>query len=79
MSISLAVVDEVRRRYQQRYIPGQRLYLTSAEPERWASIIVNNNDPMRPVIEECHPTRRCSILQESDVRRRKSAHNQRLA
>lgn len=44
-------VDEVRQRYQERYVPGQRLYLASAEPERFASIVVDNNDPERPHVE----------------------------
>lgn len=43
-------IHEVRRRYRQRYIPGQQLYLTSVEPERWASLVINNNDPKRPAI-----------------------------
>jgi uridine kinase len=44
-------VEGVRRRYQERYIPGQQLYLTAVQPERSASIIVNNDDPSRPTIE----------------------------
>jgi len=44
-------LEEVRQRYRQRYIPGQELYLRTAQPERWASVIVDNNDPMRPSIE----------------------------
>jgi uridine kinase len=46
----LGGVDEVRRRYQERYVPGQRLYLSSAEPERRASVVVDNNEPARPRI-----------------------------
>lgn len=42
-------VEEVRRRYHERYIPGQRIYLTTVEPERWASIVIDNNDPARPI------------------------------
>ena len=44
-------IEEVHRRYQERYVPGQQLYLSSVQPERWASIIVNNNDPLRPTVE----------------------------
>jgi uridine kinase len=44
-------VEEVRNRYRRRYIPGQQLYFRTAQPERWASVIVDNNDPMRPRIE----------------------------
>lgn len=43
-------VEEVQRRYRERYVPGQRLYLAEAEPERWASTVVDNNDPLRPVV-----------------------------
>jgi uridine kinase len=44
-------LEEVRSRYQERYVPGQQLYLSSVQPERWASIVVNNNDPLRPIVE----------------------------
>jgi uridine kinase len=43
-------VEEVRRRYRERYIPGQQLYLASAQPERWASIVIDNDDPQRAAI-----------------------------
>ena len=43
-------LEELRRRYQERYVPGQRLYLAEAQPERWASIVVDNNDPLRPFV-----------------------------
>ena len=42
-------IDEVRRRYHERYIPGQRLYLAAVQPERYASMVIDNNDPARPV------------------------------
>jgi uridine kinase len=38
--------EAVRRRYQTRYVPGQRLYLTAA-----ATMVVNNDDPLQPVLE----------------------------
>jgi len=44
-------VEEVRRRYRERYVPGQRLYLSVAQPERWASIILDNDDPAAPRIQ----------------------------
>lgn len=47
----LGDVEEVRRRYRERYVPGQRLYLKSGEPERWASVVIDNNDPQRARIE----------------------------
>jgi uridine kinase len=47
----LGTVEEVRRRYRERYIPGQKLYLSSVEPERWASVVIDHNDPLRPKLE----------------------------
>lgn len=43
-------IGEVRRRYRQRYVPGQRLYLAEARPESRASIVVDNEDPLHPVV-----------------------------
>ena len=44
-------IQEIRQRYDNRYVPGQRLYLAEVQPERWASVVINNNDPLRPIIE----------------------------
>lgn len=49
---ALGSVDEIRRRYRERYVPGQQLYLTSAQPERRASVVVDNNDPWSPLTVE---------------------------
>ena len=46
----LGNVEEVRRRYRERYIPGQELYLTAVHPERIASVVIDNNDLSRPII-----------------------------
>lgn len=43
--------DEARRRYEERYIPGQQAYLATEAPERWASVILDNNDVAQPVID----------------------------
>ncbi len=43
-------VEGVRSRYEQRYVPGQRLYLTEVQPDRYASIVVDNDDPLSPRI-----------------------------
>jgi uridine kinase len=43
-------VEEIRRRYGERYVPGQRLYLRQVQPERLASIVIDNNDPGRPIV-----------------------------
>ena len=37
--------EEVRRRYEERYIPGQKLYLEECRPHERAMVIVDNNDP----------------------------------
>jgi hypothetical protein len=39
------------RRDRERYIPGQQMYLTLFRPQRWASVIVDNNDPTNPRIQ----------------------------
>jgi uridine kinase len=51
-------VEAVRRRYRARYFPGQRLYLEQVRPEQLASVVINNNDPMRPIVE--HTVQRSS-------------------
>ncbi len=40
----------VRQRYETRYVPGQRLYLAGVQPDQWASVVVDNNDPVRPAV-----------------------------
>lgn len=44
----LGCVAEVERRYRERYIPAQRLYLATARPIQHADLIVYNDDPQRP-------------------------------
>ncbi len=39
-----------RQRFERRYQPGQRLYLAEVDPERRASIVIDNNDFERPVL-----------------------------
>ncbi len=46
----LGGASNVRRRYERRYVPGQRLYLTEAQPERRAAVVIDNNDPARPAM-----------------------------
>ena len=43
-------VAEVRKRYEQRYIPGQKLYYAEARPQERADVVVDNNDPKNPVL-----------------------------
>jgi uridine kinase len=40
--------DNVRRRYDERYIPGQKLYLEQCRPKERATVVVDNNDPDNP-------------------------------
>lgn len=41
---------EVLRRYEQRYLPGQRLYRETARPEQHADVVIDNDDPARPAV-----------------------------
>ena len=47
-----ADVEGFRRSYDERYVPGQRLYLSEIDPERRATVVVDSNDLERPVFEE---------------------------
>ena len=42
--------DAVARKYEDRYIPGQRLYIDTCSPRETATIVVDNNDPARPAM-----------------------------
>jgi uridine kinase len=44
----LGSTEQVRQRYAERYVPGQRLYLAEAEPEQHASVVVENTDAAHP-------------------------------
>lgn len=47
-------VEEVRKRYKLRYIPGQRLYYEECRPRERADVVIDNNDPENAiVIKEC--------------------------
>ena len=37
-----------RERYQHRYIPGQRYYLATVQPQRIADVVIDNYDPATP-------------------------------
>jgi len=39
---------QVRRRYAERYVPGQGLYLAEAQPEQHVSVVVDNTDAAHP-------------------------------
>lgn len=38
----------VRKHYDQRYVPGQRLYLQACRPKEQAHIVIDNSDPAAP-------------------------------
>lgn len=42
--------DEVRRRYERRYLPGQALYRGEASPLDYADIVLDNTDPTDPIV-----------------------------
>jgi uridine kinase len=37
-----------RERYQRRYVPGQRRYLATVQPQRTADVVIDNHDPTTP-------------------------------
>lgn len=41
---------EVRRRYRQRYLPGQRLYRRDADPHEQADIVIDNTNVDAPQV-----------------------------
>lgn len=43
-------IEEVRNRYDQRYIPGQKLYFDKCRPKDLVKVVVDNNDPLNPVM-----------------------------
>jgi uridine kinase len=36
------------RRYRERYLPGQELYMSQVHPDQGAEILIDNNDPTSP-------------------------------
>jgi uridine kinase len=40
--------QEVVRRYQARYIPGQKIYLSECNPQSSADIVIDNDNPESP-------------------------------
>lgn len=42
--------DEVLKKYDQRYIPGEELYIASCNPKDRADIVIDNNDWQNPAI-----------------------------
>ncbi len=44
--ILFGTIEDVQKRYQQKYIPGQKIYLATCTPEKFADIVIENDDPM---------------------------------
>ena len=42
--------EEVVRQYETRYLPAQRMYLSTYQPQARADIIIKNDDPARAVL-----------------------------
>jgi len=42
--------EEIEKRYNERYIPGQKIYFEAEHPQEKADIVIDNNDFMKPVI-----------------------------
>jgi uridine kinase len=40
--------EEARRRYLERYLPGEQVYLTAVRPQQYADAVVDNRDPAHP-------------------------------
>lgn len=49
-AILFGSIEEVRKRYEHRYIPGQKLYYAESLPRKRADVVIDNNDPGNPVI-----------------------------
>lgn len=43
-------VAETEKRYLERYIPGQKIYLQKVNPMHKADIVIDNNNPANPII-----------------------------
>jgi uridine kinase len=42
--------DAIERRYRERYLPGQELYLSQVHADQRADVLIDNNDPTSPVL-----------------------------
>jgi uridine kinase len=45
-----ASIEDVKRGYATRYLPGQELYRHEVDPASRADLVVDNTDPERPII-----------------------------
>jgi uridine kinase len=42
--------EATRARYEERYVPGQQIYLRSVDPLHHAQAIIQNDDPEHPTL-----------------------------
>jgi uridine kinase len=42
--------NEILEKYEQRYVPGQKLYFEEAKPREKANVILDNSDFENPII-----------------------------
>jgi uridine kinase len=42
--------EAIEKRYRERYLPGQELYLSLAKPDQRADVLIDNNDPTAPIL-----------------------------
>ena len=47
---ALGTAEEVRQRYEKRYLPGQAIYRAECDPEAHADVLVENSDFSKPII-----------------------------
>ena len=47
--------DTTERRYRERYLPGQELYMSEVHPDDRADVLVDNNDPASPKLARIPP------------------------
>ena len=45
--------EEIIKKYQEKYIPGQKLYFKECNPKIHSDIVINNNYYSNPKIIEC--------------------------
>jgi uridine kinase len=48
--------DATERRYRERYLPGQELYMSQVHPDQGADVLIDNNDPTSPELLRIPPS-----------------------
>ena len=47
---TLGSEENIRKKYLQKYIPGQKLYLKEVAPQKLADVVIDNNDYKNPIL-----------------------------